>query len=123
MQYESSPHGIGASKSAGNPESNLFQPSATDYFFEDDPDRKGVTPLDWRNAAGNGNEWAQCRMGDYYATGSGGFRYDYYEAFKWWLLAAEQGNVVAKYRIIKFHLIEMLEIMCERHHFLHDLFF
>ena len=111
-----------ARESVNGAETGVFQPSASDFFFEH-TSKKEITPLEWLSAAENGNAWAQCRVGDYYASGSGGFKYDPCEALKWWFKAAEQGDAAAKYRVFKFYWIESFEHWCEQHPFFHNLFF
>ena len=44
-----------------------FQPSIGDYFAGDTSKLESEY-LDWLSAATDGNEWAQCRMGDYCFT-------------------------------------------------------
>ena len=98
------------------PGRETFQPSIGDYFA-DDTDKFESNYFDWWNAAENGNEWAQCRMGDYC------FTHNDCEALKWWLLSAEQGNIIAKYKLIKCCYLTSFEEWCKSHSFLHGLFF
>lgn len=92
-----------------------FQPSASDYFFGPMSSDKEITPFEWQTAAENGNEWAQCRMGDYYASGRDGFCQDIDEAIKWWFMALEQGNAVARYRLAKYYWIKGFVVWREQH--------
>ena len=108
---------VGASESVSGAEPGIFQPSASDFFFEH-ADKKEITPHEWKNAAENGNVWAQCRVGDYYASGSGGLRCDPCEALNWWYKAAEQGNTAAKLRLIKYFWFKSFLSWCEEHPFL-----
>ena len=98
-----------------------FQPTMGDYFAGDTSKYESEY-LDWMNAATQGNEWAQCRMGDFSFEGCAGYT-DYSDALKWWLMSAEQGNVVAKYKLIKFYWLESFELWCKSHPFLYGLFF
>lgn len=93
-----------------------FQPSIGDYFAGDTSKLESEY-LDWLSAATDGNEWAQCRMGDYC------FTHNDCEALKWWLLSAEQGNIIAKYKLIKCYYLTSFEEWCKSHSFLHGLFF
>lgn len=97
-------------------EMEAFQPSIRDYFGRDTSNFES-NYFDWWNAAENGNEWAQCRMGDYC------FTHNDCEALKWWLLSAEQGNIFAKYKLIKCYYLTSFEEWCKSHSFLHGLFF
>jgi hypothetical protein len=98
-----------------------FQPSIGDYFACGTNINESEF-FDWWNAAENGNEWAQCRMGDYYST-NGLSLYNHCEGLNWWLASAEQGNVVAKYRLIKYYFLTSFEEWCRPHPFLHGLLF
>ena len=53
----------------------------------------------FRQAAEQGDAWAQANLGVMYETGKGVSR-DYDEAVKWYTLAAEQGNAKAKERLL-----------------------
>ena len=93
-----------------------FQPTIGDYFAGDTSKLESEY-FDWLSAATDGNEWAQCRMGDYC------FTHNDCEALKWWLLSAEQGNIIAKYKLIKCYYLTSFEEWCKSHSFLHGLFF
>ncbi len=105
----------------GSTGTDSFKPSAGDYFTGD-TSKHEADYLDWLSAAEEGNEWAQCRMGDFCFTGCAGYT-NYSEAIKWWFKSAEQGNAVAKYKLIKFYFLENLEQRCKPHPFLHNLLF
>ena len=96
--------------SIGCAETDIFQPSASDYFSVKGVGKKVVPPLDWLGAAYNGNQWAQCRVGDYYASGSNGFRKSLSEAFRWWNMSAEQGNIIAKSRLVEYYIFNFYNI-------------
>ena len=98
-----------------------FQPSIGEYFAGDTSKLESEY-FDWLSAATDGNEWAQCRMGDFWFTGAAGYS-NHCEALKWWLASAEQGNVVAKYRLIKYYFLTSFEEWCRPHPFLHGLLF
>ena len=102
-------------------EGRMFQPSIGDYFSGNTSQHE-LEYLDWLSAATNGNEWAQCRMGDFWFTGAAGYP-NHCEALKWWLASSEQGNLVAKYRLIKYYFLESFEQWCKPRPFLHSLFF
>ena len=98
-----------------------FQPSIGDYFAGDTSKLESEY-FDWLSAATDGNEWAQCRMGDFWFAGTAGYS-NHCEALKWWLASSEQGNIVAKYRLIKYYFLTSLEEWCRPHPLLHGLFF
>ena len=102
-------------------ETERFQPSIGDYFTRD-INKPESSYLDWSSAAADGNEWAQCCMGDFWYTGDAGYP-NHSEALKWWLASAEQGNVVAKYKLIKYYFLRSFEEWCISHPFIHGLFF
>ena len=120
MQYKAGYNEVASSESIRS-EGQIFNPSIGDYFTCETNVNESEF-FDWWNAAENGNEWAQCRMGDYCFT-TGKVVHNHCEALKWWLASAEQGNVVAKYRLIKYYFLTSFEEWCRPHPFLHGLFF
>ena len=110
MNSESIASGLSDNSEPYNDAADQFQPSASEYFSVKGACATGATPLDWLGAAYNGNHWAQCRVGDYYASGSNGFRKSLSEAFRWWNMSAEQGNTVAKTKLVEYYILNYFDL-------------
>lgn len=110
MNSESIASGLNNTTELCKDAADQFQPSASDYFSIKSTDGREITPLDWLGAAYNGNHWAQCRVGDYYASGSNGFRKNLSKAFRWWNMSAEQGNTVAKIKLVEHYILNYFDM-------------
>jgi TPR repeat protein len=63
----------------------------------------GTSTLDICRAADRGDAWAQYRLGEIYANGTGGMDKDEVRAVRMYRLAAEQGNDWAQFRLGEFY--------------------
>lgn len=62
----------------------------------------------YRRAAQAGDAMAQANLGLLYQDGDGGLPYDRVEAYKWFVLSAEQGNVIGKHSFDEYNVYHVL---------------